>query len=467
MIFHSFDFLLFFAATFLLYWASPFRVQNILLLAASYLFYGWIHPSLLITFFAVTVLSFWSGRWIENTEEPVLRKRGLLILSATLFTPLAVYKYGNFFLGNLSRALELVGYQSPLRTLELFLPIGISFYTFQAVSYLVDIYRRELTATRSLVQFALYLSFFPQLVAGPIERAKNLLDQLAVPRSLTGSAATSGLLLVCWGYLKKVVIADNIAPVVNRIFANGEPSFPLLWVAVFGFSIQIYADFSAYSDIARGVSRLLGIDLMINFNHPYLSRSPAEFWRRWHISLSTWFRDYVFIPLGGSRSSVSTTARNLLITFTLSGLWHGASWNYIFWGVYHGLLVTVEMVWRRLGLRVWLPEIGKGLCTYLLILIGWLLFRETNLTMLLRGLTLSPLDASGRDWHIATVLGAQFAVFATPLMLHPFIERGWEKLVNRIPAIEEVGRSVATAALILGILALHTQNSTDFIYFQF
>ena len=229
-------------------------------------------------------------------------------------------------------------------TLRILLPVGISFYTFQAMSYTIDVYRGELHARRSLLDLAVFVSFFPHLVAGPIQRASYLLPQVESTRRFSPEKARTGFALICWGFFKKLVVADNVGILANKVFALSDPTFYILWAGVFAFAIQIYADFSAYTDIARGTSRWLGFELTENFAHPYLARSPADFWRRWNISLSSWFRDYVYIPLGGSRLGTWLWTRNVLITFLLSGLWHGASWNYVLWGLYHGLLLLVTQV---------------------------------------------------------------------------------------------------------------------------
>ncbi len=226
-------------------------------------------------------------------------------------------------------------------SLAILLPVGISFYTFQELSYTIEVYRGTLRARHNFVDFAAFVCFYPQLVAGPIERASRLLPQVERPRSWSWPAARSALFLIIWGFFKKLVVADNVGVIANKVFSLDAPGFTVLWAGVFAFAIQIYADFSAYSDIARGMAKWLGFDLMVNFDHPYLARGPIDFWRRWHISLSSWFRDYVYIPLGGSRRGRARTLVNVFLTFLISGLWHGASWNYVLWGAYHGVLVVI------------------------------------------------------------------------------------------------------------------------------
>ena len=260
---------------------------------------------------------------------------------------LGFFKYFNFFVDNVHVALASLGLHAAPPALAILLPAGISFYTFQALSYTIDVYKGEMRARRDPIDFALFVAFFPHLVAGPIMRAQNLLVQVERPRTFSADAARSGLVLMAWGFFKKLVVADNVAVIANRVFAHEAPTFEVLWAGVFAFGMQIYADFSAYSDIARGVARWFGFELIVNFNHPYIAHSPTDFWRRWHISLSTWFRDYVYIPLGGNRVPASQREINLLATFVISGFWHGASWNFVLWGFYHGMLVVVTRTLAR------------------------------------------------------------------------------------------------------------------------
>ena len=274
-------------------------------------------------------------RWPE-------RKRVFMGISiVSNFGMLGFFKYFNFFVDNVHAVLSAAGYEIGMPVLRVLLPVGISFYTFQAMSYTVDVFRGELRARRSLLDVAVFISFFPHLVAGPIQRASFLLPQVEGARRFSIEKAASGFYLMVWGFFKKLVIADNVGVIANKVFALSDPSFEILWAGVFAFAIQIYADFSAYTDIARGSSRWLGFELTQNFDHPYMARNPADFWRRWNISLSTWFRDYVYIPLGGSRAAEWKWARNVMVTFLLSGLWHGASWNYVLWGLYHGVLLVL------------------------------------------------------------------------------------------------------------------------------
>ena len=283
--------------------------------------------------------------------------------------------------------------------LPVVLPAGISFYTFQSIGYVVDVARGHVPACRSFRDYVLFVSFFPQLVAGPIQRAGQLLTQIQMPRRISPALVGDAFYLLVWGFFKKLVIADNVAITADKVFAIQEPSFPILWAGVLAFCVQIYADFSAYTDIARGSARLLGFKLSQNFNHPYIAESPSDFWRRWHISLSTWIRDYIYIPLRGSRGSEARTILNLTIVFLLTGLWHGASWNFVIWGLYYALLTIIyrladAVVPARIqtlpGLRA-----GKIALMFVLTNVGWLIFREHNVGRLWRALTLDPSATGG------------------------------------------------------------------------
>ncbi len=477
MIFHSFEFLVFFVVVLAAYWRLTHRGQNVLLLAASYVFYGWVHPWFVGLIFFTSVIDFWAARGIA--EWPGGRKFMLGLSIGANLGLLAFFKYFNFFADNVHVALAALGIDVSPPVLRVILPVGISFYTFQALSYTLDVYYGRLQARRDFVGFATFVALFPQLVAGPIERASHLLPQVEQPRTFSMAAARDGVALAVWGFFKKLVIADNVGIIANKIFSLQEPAFPLLWAGVFAFAIQIYADFSAYTDIARGTARCFGFSLMRNFNHPYLATGPADFWRRWHISLSTWFRDYLFIPIGGSRGSRWRTARNIMITFVVSGLWHGASWNFVLWGAYHGALVTISRFLPQVALpavvRVaLLPLRVAG--TFALVLVGWFLFRETDTTFLVRGLTLSPFGVPQADWMAGGYLFLLAFVYSLPLWLES-VWAEWLRPVVRRRRDDEApadwnwaglaGRAVLVAAAVALIAVLRSRQSLDFIYFQF
>jgi D-alanyl-lipoteichoic acid acyltransferase DltB (MBOAT superfamily) len=480
LIFHSLDFIVFFVLVVTLYWRLPHRAQNVLLLIASYVFYGYIHPWFLTLIASSTTIDYVSARGMERWP---VRKRAFMALSiVSNFGMLGFFKYFNFFVENVHAALGAVGLQPGLPVLRVVLPVGISFYTFQAMSYTVDVYRGELRARRSLLDVAVFISFFPHLVAGPIQRASYLLPQVERPRRFSVDRATSGLSLMVWGYFKKLVIADNVGVIANKVFAIGDPSFEILWAGVFAFAIQIYADFSAYTDIARGASRWLGFELTENFDHPYLARSPSDFWRRWNISLSTWFRDYVYIPLGGSRATGARWVRNVLVTFLLSGLWHGASWNYVLWGLYHGLLLVATRAHEILRAPsrpagpvpegghplAFVRPLAQAAAMFAATLFGWLLFRETDLHAIARDLALSPWRSTTLDRQAGLYLFLLALGYSVPLWLQSvWVEwhRGEPEHVGGWgPA---VARAVACGAAFAAILVLRSHTSLDFIYFQF
>jgi len=472
VIFHSLEFVVFFLAVVTLYWRLGHRGQNILLLIASYVFYGFVHPWFLILIATSTVVDYCAARGMERWPE---RRKTFLTLSVVSnFGMLGFFKYFNFFVANVAAVLTAMGLQAHVPVLRVILPVGISFYTFQAMSYTIDVYRGELRARRSLLDVAVFISFFPHLVAGPIQRASYLLPQVESQRTFSLPAMSSGTLLMCWGYFKKLVIADNVGVIANKVFALSDPSFEMLWAGVFAFAIQIYADFSAYTDIARGASRWLGIELTENFDHPYLARSPSDFWRRWNISLSTWFRDYVYIPLGGSRATGSTWVRNVLVTFLLSGLWHGASWNYVLWGLYHGLLLVVTRAHRILRpaprpAYPWLAVL-QTLGMFALTLLGWLLFRETDLSAIIRDLKLVPWQGSAVDRQVALYLFLLTFFYSMPLWAHSvWVELHRGETAESLPTVwpTMLLRAVACGAAFTAILVLRSRTSLDFIYFQF
>jgi alginate O-acetyltransferase complex protein AlgI len=485
VIFHSLDFVLFFVAVTLLYWRLGHRAQNVLLLVSSYFFYGYVHPWFLSLIGASTVIDYASARAMERWPA---RKRAFMAVSiVSNFGMLGFFKYFNFFADNVHAALAAAGIEVGMPVLRVLLPVGISFYTFQAMSYTIDVYRGELRARRSLLDVAVFISFFPHLVAGPIQRASYLLPQVEEARRFSIERAASGFYLMVWGFFKKLVIADNVGVIANKVFALSDPSFEVLWAGVFAFAIQIYADFSAYTDIARGSSRWLGFELTQNFDHPYLARNPADFWRRWNISLSTWFRDYVYIPLGGSRGGRGMWARNVMVTFLLSGLWHGASWNYVLWGLYHGVLLVLarlrdsvasarqapahQIPGTRTGPRI--PGLGpRDLiqipAMFVLTLIGWLLFRETELSAIVRDLQLSPFDSTPFERQAGLYLFLLAFGYSIPLWIQSlWVE--WHRDQPGRPAGWGVAalRAVACGAAFAAILVLRSRTSLDFIYFQF
>lgn len=456
-------------------WKFPMaQPGNLLLLVFSYLFYAYIHPWYALLIALTTCIDWYSA--LALTRNPGKAKRYLILSLATNFTILAVFKYCGFFVDNIIAAAGAVGLNMDHPHWKILLPVGISFYTFQSASYVVDVFRKQTAPRHNFLDYTLFVSFFPQLVAGPIERAGHLLAQLEGKRTLDWVAVRSGLLLILWGLFQKRVIADNSALLVNKVFALEQNSFPILWAGVLAFGVQIYADFSAYTNMARGSARMLGIEICQNFNHPYLASNPADFWRRWHISLSTWFRDYVYIPLGGNRGGDARVVRNILITFGLSGLWHGANWNFILWGLFHGSLVAI---WHLLDTHCpritrdggKLSHVAKVIVTFILVHIAWLMFREQNLGQLWRALTLNPWNASVWSWETGWFIAMQAVIYALPLWVLPILESACGKDWCRLPAPQSWTRTllegVVAAILLAGVLVFASQVGSDFIYFQF
>ena len=397
MLFNSIEFLVFLPIVFLLYWFvfRQRRWQNLLVVFASYVFYGWWDWRFLILIIFTSLCSFVSGLLLEKYEG----RRGFqkVISTTNIVVNLAIlgfFKYYNFFVDSLDTLVSaLFGYELGWVTLKIILPVGISFYTFQALSYSIDVYKHSIKATHDPIEFFAYISFFPQLVAGPIERATNLLPQFQKERNFDYVQSVDGLRQMLWGFFKKIVVADSCATIVNGYWANyqGLPGFLLLILAVL-FTFQIYCDFSGYSDIAIGCARLFGINLMRNFNYPYFSRSIPEFWRRWHISLTTWFRDYIYFPLGGSREGKWKTIRNVFIVWGISGLWHGANWTFVCWGLYHAFILNVYNILgiktKREDVPVLIGVEKKSLVvkdllrivlTFSLAVFGWIIFRSETM----------------------------------------------------------------------------------------
>ncbi|MDC1227259.1 MBOAT family protein, partial [Algibacter sp.] len=393
MLFNSIDFAIFLPIVFILYWFATnnnLRSQNLLITIASYVFYGWWDWRFLSLIIFSTLIDYSIGIGLSKQENPTKRK---LLLWTSIFVNLGFlgfFKYYNFFLDNFTTAFSFFGQNIQASTLNIVLPVGISFYTFQTLSYSIDVYRRKLEPTKDFMAFSAFVCFFPQLVAGPIERATHLLPQFYNKRKFEYDKAIDGMRQILWGLFKKIVIADNCAHFANQIFnSSGDMNGSALVLGALFFTFQIYGDFSGYSDIAIGTSRLFGFDLMQNFNFPYFSRDIAEFWRRWHISLSTWFRDYLYIPLGGSRGGTWMKVRNTFIIFIVSGFWHGANWTFIVWGALNAIYFLPVMLTNnnRNNLETvaqgkYLPslkELFSMLITFGLTVFAWIFFRANNI----------------------------------------------------------------------------------------
>ncbi|MDN3658890.1 MBOAT family O-acyltransferase [Ferruginibacter paludis] len=479
MLFNSVSFLIFFPIVFFFYWfvtKGNLKWQNILLLAASYFFYAcWDYRFLFLLIFS-TGLDYYTGIKMDESENQKKRSFWFWLSVIINLGFLGVFKYYNFFIGSFVEGLSYLGVSVNVWTIKVILPVGISFYTFHGLSYVIDIYNRKIKAERNFVDYSLFVSYFPLLVAGPIERATHLLPQIKQKRTFNSKNAISGIEQMIWGFFKKVVIADTMAIIVNKVFddAASYGSVALI-IGAIAFSFQIYCDFSGYSDIAIGTSKLLGIDLIQNFNFPYLSRNIAEFWRRWHISLSTWFRDYLYIPLGGSKASRLLSIRNVFIIFLVSGFWHGANWTFLIWGGIHALLFIPSFVLgsnrkykedivHRNKVVPSVLDIFQMVITFLLVTIAWIFFRAATLAQAghylnnivhnVKGKTLALENSDVISYSLS------FAVFFTVSTY--FLYRKNHLLKTTV---------LKQFALSLGLLILITLlgqfSQQSFIYFQF
>jgi alginate O-acetyltransferase complex protein AlgI len=477
MVFNTWLYFFFLAIVLALYVNMRRSAQNWMLLCASCFFYGWWDWRFLFLVGFSTVVDYWMALKMEDSTEPGRRKQFLIISIVSNLAILGFFKYFNFFIGSFNSLLTSLGLDAHFWRLDIILPVGISFYTFHALSYTFDVYRGKLRAARSFKDFALFVMFFPQLVAGPIGRASHQLPQYLRERIITLEGVREGLWLIFWGMFKKVCVADNLAHLVDQNFArSSELNAPVAYLTVVAFAFQIYCDFSGYTDIARGSAKLMGFDILHNFRRPYAAVNPQDFWRRWHISLSSWLRDYLYIPLGGSRFGKWFTYRNLLITMVLGGLWHGAAWNFVWWGIYHGLLLIGFHQWSQWSNRWQPPKTLAIVAMFHLTLLGWLLFRCTRRELVdgiwvdqsfQQILEFLAAPARGFSWTgDATDLVSALALFVLPLL-------AIERLID--PKQEDRGiyhRPTWVVGLVQAVVAFFivrygVQNASAFIYFQF
>lgn len=481
MLFNSIDFALFLPIVFAGYWLiNNLRAQNFFILIASLFFYGWWDFRFLGLLLLSATVDFLMSRAISQTDNPKRRK---LFLSVTLLVNLGIlgfFKYYNFFIENFKEAYTFFGSQIDFGYLDIVLPVGISFYTFQTMSYTIDVYRRKLEASRDWVAFFSFVSFFPQLVAGPIERATNLLPQFKVKREFSYPLAVDGMRQIMWGLFKKVVIADNCAIYVNMIFENPESySASTLLLGAVLFAFQIYGDFSGYSDIAIGTARLFGFRLMQNFAYPYFSRDIAEFWRRWHISLSTWFRDYLYIPLGGSRGTRLFAIRNIFIIFIVSGFWHGANWTFITWGALNAVFFLPLFIFNQnrknldqIQTRYLLPSFRDAisiLITFGFTTFAWIFFRAESLEAAITycQLLVSPSLLSMPE--ISNLSGAFLCLgFICILLFAEWVGRAYQHPLEKMTFFPNRFSRWAIYCILVIIIGLFMQaKESPFIYFQF
>ena len=481
MLFNSYEFLIFIPIVFLLYWfvCCNRQTQNLLIVIASYIFYGWWNWKFLILIAITTLCSFISGLLIEqNNSSPKLRKfisAGNILINLFI---LGLFKYYNFFVDNIKNLMEeLFNYHIDWITMDIILPVGISFYTFQAIGYTIDVYKKKLPPSRDIIEFFAYISFFPQLVAGPIERATNLLIQFQHKRQFDYASAVDGMRQILWGFFKKLVIADNCAVVVNSYWNQyQELSGLMLFILGALFTFQIYCDFSGYSDIAIGCSRLFGFNLMRNFNFPYFSRSIPEFWRRWHISLTTWFRDYIYFPLGGSRCDKWKIIRNVYLVWGISGLWHGANWTFVCWGLYHATLLAI---YNLLGINTKynnivafkqiLPTIKETfqiLFTFFLAVIGWIIFRAETMSQAVDYFAHMIRNLS---FDFSEIHGEQFFFLGLTMLFFEWLQRDKQHALQFSSVKPFNSRITRWSIYYLIILAIvkYAGASQTFIYFQF
>lgn len=477
MLFNSLEFLFFLPVIFILYWflfQRGLRLQNSLLLIASYFFYGWWSPTFLLLLAASTLLDYLYGFGVAATN----RQKARLFLWLSVINNLgilAVFKYYNFFAVELQQLFDLLGWHTNPVLLNIALPIGISFYTFHGMSYVFDIYRNQQKPITNFVDYAVFVSFFPLLVAGPIERANHLLPQVQRSRIFNYSQMVEGCRLIIWGMFKKVVIADSLAGVVDTIFADyNNQNAATLIIGAIAFAFQIYGDFSGYSDIALGTAKLFGFELLSNFKFPYFSRNVAEFWRRWHISLSSWFRDYLYIPLGGSKNGRAKAIRNTFIIFLVSGFWHGASWNFIAWGAIHAcgflplLLMnknrtyTSDVVAQNRSLPN-IKELFQLLTTFIFITFAWIFFRAEDMPQAFGYIKHILTDAlSNPTQLLKPSLGLSIFLYIVPLLILDWRIRRNERLIS-LPVYILIPLAIITFFFLMASFG----KEVSFIYFQF
>lgn len=487
MLFNSIDFAFFLPVVFAGYWLlkSHLKAQNVFILFSSYVFYGWWDWRFLFLIIFSTIVDYLIGIGLEKTNILKQRKRLISLSVVVNIGFLGLFKYFNFFIENVETVFSFLGKPLSIDGLEIVLPVGISFYTFQTLSYSIDVYRRNLKPTHNFIEFAAFVSFFPQLVAGPIERAINLLPQFTIKREFRYDKAVDGLRQILWGLFKKMVIADNAASLSNEIFNNSDNYSGLsLFLGAFMFSFQIYGDFSGYSDIAIGTSRLFGFDLKRNFAFPYFSRDVAEFWRRWHISLSTWFRDYLYIPLGGSKGSVWVKVRNTFVIFLVSGFWHGANWTFIIWGLLNALYFLPLLLTNRNRKNT--DSVAKGtrfpkirdfisiLFTFVLTVFTWVFFRAESVAHAVDFVyrIFSGLFNIDNLNVVRDLIESRYGVIQLILLLFfvvvEWLGRGSEYAIEKTACHKPVAIRWAFYFLLVFLVGMFmVSEETPFIYFQF
>jgi alginate O-acetyltransferase complex protein AlgI len=469
VLFNTLAYATFFGIVFVVAWLlgrAP-RIRLLFLLGASYVFYAQWDYRFLALIFASSSIDFWLGAKIGAAADPVLRKRWLWLTVVVNLGALAIFKYLDFGVRSAQLALREFGFDVPISTLEIALPVGISFFTFESMSYVIDVYRRELPPHESYLEYLTFVAFFPHLVAGPIVRPRDLLPQLAARPIWSSEEGSRALYLICWGLLKKVAIADTLAlNLVDRVFdAPTQYSSLECYVAVVAYAVQIYCDFSGYTDVAIGSALLLGIKFPLNFDSPYKAWNIQEFWRRWHISLSTWLRDYLYVPLGGNRGGRARTIVNLMITMLLGGLWHGANWTFVVWGGLHGAALAVQ---RLVAGRDAKPnnhweKLAGVVFTFHFVCLAWIFFRASSFRTAWTMLTqLAEFTTHHQNLHPRVL-----AVLAVGLISHWLPERWYEHAVRRFGALPAVGQAAVLIAVALMLREMSSAEAVPFVYFQF
>ena len=467
MIFNSLQFAVFFIIVYALYLGLEHKWQNRMLLVASYIFYGAWDWRFLSLIFISTVLDYICGIIIDGSRDKKRRKLFLILSILGNLSILGFFKYFDFFAQSLQGLLGFFGFSIQPHFLHIILPVGISFYTFQTMSYTIDIYRKELKPTRKFFDFALFVAFFPQLVAGPIERAKHLLPQILAPRKLNLDKIYKGFYLIFWGLFLKIFIADNLAEIVDPVFISNAPYNGIqVLLSVYAFSFQIFCDFAGYSSIARGLGKVMGFDIMLNFNLPYFATNPREFWRRWHISLSTWLRDYLYIPLGGNKKGSAKTYRNIAITMLLGGLWHGAAWTFVIWGAYQGVLLIIHRLIEPWLKRIKMNFVVRLVFFFHLLCLGWLIFRAESMSQVF-----NMLHSLIFNFHLSPDIRLEFTVAKMAFYLFILIAvQSLQFKKDDQMIILKGSRPVRFAfyyACLLLMMIFAALGQNQFIYFQF
>ena len=473
MLFNSLDFAIFLTAVFILYWfvaQKNLKLQNVLLVISSYVFYGWWDWRFLLLIILSTVVDYLIGQRLETEEKQSKRKALLWTSFIVNLGFLGFFKYYNFFLENFVDAFSLFGMQINANSLNIILPVGISFYTFQTLSYTIDVYRKKLVTTKDFIAFSVFVCFFPQLVAGPIERAGNLIPQITKKRIFKESFFKEGIVQICIGLFRKIVIADTLHNYVDIVYGDITLyNSSSILLATFFYTFQIYFDFSGYSDIAIGTAKLFGIKFKQNFNLPYFSKSLTEFWRKWHMSLSFWLRDYLYISLGGNRRGIKITYRNLMVTMLLGGLWHGSSWNFIIWGGIHGVILIIE---KLLNSKIKSKTINNlsffGYpITFIIVLFSWIFFRAENLESSIFAISkIFQFNLSFPVFSNINIMSNSILVLCIGLLFDSYL---YFKKVN----LEDLGsklnlsKIIVFCSVIIMLINLFYSSSNNFIYFQF